>query len=161
MVAEQTEDERLAVRHTQAIFLAGVAMQLAMQRDWDAAGDVVGAISDIDDDGVGLAMVAWCDGVIMVHPGGDDDDELIWVEGTYGDDGKVTYDEDANRQSADDVPPEIAWAGQLCAARRRWDKDMFDALMSAVPEDPTRHVTALLNVTSSTLSAVLDRDDDG
>jgi hypothetical protein len=60
---------------------------------------------------------------------------------------------------ADDVHPDVAWAGQVIAARLADDEDSFVALMMAVPDDRawTDRVYAVLDCLSTTVRGILRR----
>lgn len=114
--------------------LARQAVEAAMGEDWDAASSVTQAISDdAGGHGTALALLAWCDWLIISQnrARGQADDgaaELarpVWMNPATG---QIV-------KNADDVPPSVAWAGQLVAARAVKDMASFNALLSAMPAD--------------------------
>jgi hypothetical protein len=58
---------------------------------------------------------------------------------------------------ADGVPPAVRWAGQLAAARAAKDRQTWEALIMALPEDPSeagQHIWALLSGAALTLRSL-------
>src|SRR5437762_1845608 len=88
--------------------LAAIALQLARNGDWARAARTVQRIDGLlGADGMLIAVAGWCD-TLARHLGitGDRPIELRFHELESG----VT-------ETADEVTPEIAWAGQLITAR--------------------------------------------
>jgi hypothetical protein len=133
---------------TAAREIAGRALRCAVREDWPGA---VRALKQLDAGfgagGMSVAFAGWCDTLIskqrelgIARPGAA---RPLWVNTGTGEVG-----------SADDVPAEVRWAGQLIAARAAWDEDAYTALARAVPRTPeavTAHVATLLECVSGTL----------
>lgn len=131
-----TGEERRAPteEETRVLNLANQAVRAAMREDWDLASSAMQLISDeTGGHGTLLALVAWCDWLIISQnrSRGQPDDataELarpVWLNPQTG---RIVMD-------AGGVPPAVAWAGQLVAARAAMDQDAFNALLSAMPAD--------------------------
>jgi hypothetical protein len=131
-----TDDERRAPteEENRVLNLANQAVRAAMREDWDLATSAMQLISD-ESGGHGtlLALVAWCDWLIISQnrARGRPDHEAaelarpVWVQPRTG---RIVTD-------AGGVPPAVAWAGQLVAARAAMDMPSFNALLSAMPAD--------------------------
>ena len=116
------------------MFLAGAALQGAVAQDLPATAAAMNAISaEYGSEGLTEAIIAWCD-ALTAGPG--------WV------------DETGLARTADDVDPQVRWAGRIVMARAREDKDTFDALIAALPDDGmagSQHLAVLLNLIAKTL----------
>lgn len=133
--------------------LAAIALRNALDGDMKAAMATAAQISDqTGGGGLEYAMRGWCDSLIipMRQATGTPADAVIrpaWVD---VDSGRVDFD-------ADNVPAETRWAGRMIAARAGLDKDMWNALMEALPRDGYAigdHVAALLGMVAETLNAL-------
>ncbi|MEU0532006.1 hypothetical protein [Amycolatopsis tolypomycina] len=91
------------------------------------------------------AILFWIDTALAAqHPGyrpGKHGVELLFqAEGT------------GEQTGADEVQPEVAWAGRLFSARAADDRDMFNALLGSLPvAEHGRHVAVLLSMAGATL----------
>lgn len=95
--------------------LFGHAYELVRRIESDAGGEAV-----LD------AMIFWVDAWLGIQgkPPEDIAVRLAFRDLTGGPD-----------RDADDVPPEIAWAGRFMAARAAGDDDQIVALINSVPKD--------------------------
>lgn len=144
------------------MFLAGAALQAAIDQDAPATAAAINAISaEYGGEGLTEAIIAWCDTLTGAHP--------LRPEGASpGPAGSVTP---AWPSAADDVDPQVQWAGQIVMARAREDKDTFNALLAALPDDGmagSQYLAGLLNLIATNLSPVRsgqlpkpDEDGDG
>ena len=132
------------------IQLATEALQAAMDENPAAAAAALKAInSELGGQGVTLAIIAWCDALIIRYreaTGTPDDSpvRLAWQQEETGD----------ISATGNDVPPETRWAGQFIAARAALDKAACDALIASLPEDGWAiggYISALLNTVALTL----------
>lgn len=110
--------------------LASRALGSALAGRWEEAADATRQISDVHG-GTCLpqVMLAWIDvlgavtGITEYGPGV----HLSFLDTEAG-----------AIRTADTVPPEVAWAGRLVAARFADDEDTFRALLRAVPPGERR-----------------------
>lgn len=129
---------------TRIMFLAGAALQGAVAQDLAATAAAMNAISaEYGSEGLTEAIIAWCDTLTAAYPlpAGD-------LTGT----GRV--DETGLARTAEDVDPQVRWAGRIVMARAREDKDTFDALIAALPDDGmagSQYLAVLLNLIAKTL----------
>lgn len=137
--------EELTPEEHDALRLAAKALNAAVAEDWDHVESVVNLLHDEHGvEGLVLAMLGWCDVLISQTPqaqGGQVN--LAFIQ---QDTGHIGF--------ADSVPAEVAWAGQVLAARAAKDKDMWDALMEVIPEDGAKagiYIGALLDVVALNL----------
>ncbi len=128
---------------------AGAALHAAMADDWGAVSRALQTLIDeCGGEGVIAAMSAWCD-TLLIHTHDIDPKvplRLLFVNADTGDIG-----------DADDVPPEVRWAGRLVAARAAMDKPTWDALIDSIPHDDSaisRHISVLLRSIVTGLKAV-------
>ena len=144
------------------MFLAGAALQASVDQDAPATAAAINAISaEYGGEGLTEAIIAWCDTLARAHP-------LPPEEISPGPAGSVTP---AWPGAADDVDPQVRWAGRMVMARAREDKDTFNALIAALPDDGmarSQHLAVLLNLIATNLSPVRsgqlpppDEDGDG
>ena len=113
---------------------ATVAMYAAGVGDFRAA---VAILEDLQEaygpHGIGIAALMWIDsslhGAIPEEPLPDN---VFFRPGVQivKDDGTV----DRVEVDLDSVPPEVAWAARMIAARAGWDKDNFTALLQSIPD---------------------------
>lgn len=135
--------------------LAADALNAAIDDDGDRAAKAVKAISDeAGGEGLGWAVTAWCDTLILHyrHATGTPDDAPIRPGWLHAGTGERTTE-------ADDVPVEARWAGRVIAARAALDHPAYDALFRSLPEDGAAvgdHVTMLLSMTGLTLRSLLE-----
>jgi cellulase/cellobiase CelA1 len=127
------------------MFLAGAALQGAISQDAPAADTAINAIY-VEHGGEGLteAIIAWCDTLTaaLPLPPGEDLVGLGWI------------DETGQARTADDVDPQARWAGRIVMARAREDKDTFNALIGALPDDgvaASQHLAVLLHLIATNL----------
>jgi hypothetical protein len=130
------------------MFLAGAALQASVDQDAPATAAAINAISaEYGGEGLTEAIIAWCDTLTGAH--------LLPPEGiSPGPAGPVTP---AWPGAADDVDPQVRWAGRIVRARARTDKDTFNALIAALPEDGlagSQHLAVLLNLIATNLRPV-------
>jgi hypothetical protein len=136
------------------IQLATEALQAAMEEDSERASAAVKAISsELGGPGLYLAIVAWCDAVILRYREvtGTPDDGPVRMAWQNTDTGDISA-------TGNDVPEETRWAGRLIAARAALDEPAWDALMSSLPEDGWAiggYVSALLSTVALTLRRML------
>ena len=130
------------------MFLAGAALQASVDQDAPATAAAINAISaEYGGEGLTEAIIAWCDTLTRAHP-------LPPEEISPGPAGSVTP---AWPGAADDVDPQVRWAGRIVMARAREDKDTFNALIAALPDDGmarSQHVAVLLNLIATNLRPV-------
>jgi hypothetical protein len=128
------------VNRPAVIKLATTALHAGMRGDWPAATRATQAINDRHGgDGLLAAMLAWTDTFIHHRIGAFVSDKPVALAFQSVETGEI--------ESADEVRPEIRWAGQMITARATDDKATWDALLGAVPQDPKvigAHVGALL-----------------
>lgn len=122
---------------------AAAVLQAAIRRDRAATQTAVTAlIAAFGADVLPQVMLAWVDTTLNAQGVTADGRPARIVFGNPAT-GRVS--------DADDVPPEIAWAGRLLGARAADDEDTYRALMAAIPdEDVGRHITALLHCCAET-----------
>jgi hypothetical protein len=114
--------------------LANQAVRAAMREDWETASRAMQAISDdAGGDGALLALIAWCDWLIISQNRARSREDEAVAELAR----PVWLDPETRRlvTNADDVPPAVRWAGQLVSARAAMDMHTFNALLSALPAD--------------------------
>lgn len=133
--------------------LARQAWEAAARSDWEAAG---AGLEDIaarcGSDGIYLAIMIFCDTCITATfgtkgPPSDASMAPAWVDSDSG----MVYTEAA------EVMPSVRWAGQILTARAVLDRDGFDALIHAIPDDPLicgEYVMALLTTSVLTYQKV-------
>ena len=142
------------------MFLAGAALQGAVDQDAPAAAAAINAISaEHGGEGLTEAIIAWCDTLtaLLPLPRGGDLVGLGWI------------DETGQARTADDVDPQVRWAGQIVTARACEDKDTFNALIADLPDDGmagSQHLAVLLrliaaNLRPATSSLPANPDEDG
>lgn len=130
-----TEDER----RWMVISMASQTLLMAVLGLWDHAYVLVQRIeAEAGGEAVLDAMIFWVDAWLGIHgkPPEDIAVRLAFRDLSGGPD-----------RDADDVPPEIAWAGRFMAARAAGDDDQIVALINSVPKDAEiggSHVQALL-----------------
>jgi hypothetical protein len=130
------------------MFLAGAALQGAVDQDAPAAAAAINAISaEYGGEGLTEAIIAWCDTLTaaLPIPSGGDLAGLGWV------------DETGQARAADDVDPQVRWAGRIVMARAREDQDTFSALIAALPDDGaavSQHLAVLLRLIATNLRPV-------
>jgi hypothetical protein len=144
------------------MFLAGAALQGSVDQDAPATAAAINAISaEYGGEGLTEAIIAWCDTLTAARP--------LPREGlSPGPAGSVEPDWPS---AADDVDPQVRWAGRMVMARAREDKDTFNALIAALPDDGMagqQHLAVLLNLIATNLHPVTsgqppkpDEDGDG
>lgn len=127
------------------MFLAGAALQGTVDQDAPATAAAMNAISaEYDGEGLTEAITAWCDtltAALPLAPGGDLAG-LGWA------------DETGQARTTGDVDPQVRWAGQIVMARARKDKDTFNALIAALPDDglaASQHLAVLLRLIATNL----------
>jgi hypothetical protein len=130
------------------MFLAGAALQGSVDQDAPAAAAAINAISaEYGGEGLTEAIIAWCDALTGALP--------LPPEGiSSGPAGSVKL---AWPGAADDVDPQVRWAAQIVMARARKDKDTFNALIAALPDDGmagSQHLAVLLNLIAANLRPV-------
>jgi len=144
------------------MFLAGAALQGAIDHDAPATAAAINAISaEYGGEGLTEAIIAWCDtltGALPLPPEGISSSPAGSVKPAWP-------------GAADDVDPQVRWAGQIVMARARMDKDKFNALVAALPDDGmagSQHLAVLLNLIATNLRPVRsgqppkpDEDGDG
>ena len=122
---------------------ASRAFEAGMSGDWVAAHEAVSPIYACRDCGRGM-IIEWCDAFIQrmgyqhAVPG-----ELAWM--APGSDGNLPIAE---------VSPRAQWAGRVIMARAVMDKDTFDALMTALPDEPDAAGSWIGTVLESVVSAL-------
>lgn len=116
-----TKAERRALR------LASDALRCAVAGDRERAFRVVERIGDeCGGEGLALAMVGWSDTLIARVP--NLTGKPVRLAFMQADSGRVD-------ENADDVPAEVRWSGRLLAARAADDRQTWNALIDALPED--------------------------
>lgn len=126
---------------------ATTALHAVVRDDWAAASTALQAASDeLGGRGLGDVIVLLCDTIIGTQNrmagrpeffAGPGVARPMWMNTETG-----RLDTDATA-----VPPAARWAGQLVAARAAMDLPAYNALLSAIPEDPrerSEHVARLL-----------------
>lgn len=134
--------------------LGRVALWAAIAEDWPRAQDATQEIGDrFGGDGVMVAALAWIDTTLMRVPG----------LGYAADQGRAVAlafrEETSGRfELADEVPPGVAWAGRLLAARSADDRDAFEALVNSVESDEQfgRYISDLLVMLATNLRPVAE-----
>lgn len=138
--------------YQQGVALAGAALVGAVQDDWPAVEVALTRIGlELGGEGMYLALLAWCDALVLeyqragIHTEGDTRvARPLWMEASTG-----RLDSDASA-----VPRAVRWAGQLITARTALDQPAYDALISALPEDPadlSEHINTLLSMVANTI----------
>lgn len=136
------------------VALAGQALKAAMDGDEAAAAEAVEQIDrDHKPDGILVAVLAWCDTLVLRWPGAG-------LDGAPGPDAVVKptwFDAEAGQiRRPEEVAAPALWAGRLLAARAVMDHDACKALFMAVPEDQAgEHVMAMLYIAAANLRAIL------
>lgn len=102
---------------------ATAALHAAMRRDHDTARAAVQAIAARDPEDLPDVLLAWCDTLLSARGLRDYGAEPFTLDFGNLDTLQV--------QHADDVPPAVAWAGRLIAARAADDQATFEALILA------------------------------
>lgn len=135
--------------------LAADALNAAIDDDISRASKAVKAISDeAGGEGLGWAVTAWCDTLILHYrrATGTPGDAIVQPGWQHADTGEKTTD-------PGDVPAEARWAGRVIAARAALDHTAYDALFQSLPEDGAAvgdHVTMLLSMAGLTLRSLLE-----
>jgi hypothetical protein len=143
----------VTVDRQRGIQLAHKALQAEIFGQHDQAASAVQAINDeLGAPGVTLAIMAWCDTLVLYYrkATGTPDDAPVQPAWLNSRTRRVAAD-------ADEVPPEVRWAGRLVAARAALDEPAWDALLAALPDDEAaigQHVVALLSMAALTLRAL-------
>lgn len=133
----------------QARTLASEALVAAMRGDSTAVRAAVTAVNGLGGQAMEYAVRAWCDTLVSRYQRltGTSSGDPIHLQFMNPDTG-------ARTGNADDVPPEMAWAGRMILARQAQDIDQWMALISALPEDAAEvgaHVMAVLGSVALTL----------
>ena len=129
------------------LLLAERALQGAIDQDRPAEAAAMNAINEEHGgEGATEAIIAWCDTLIAAHPlpAGSEFAALNWV------------DAEGRTRHADDVDPYARWAGRVVMARALKDRDTFNALLAALPDEGmavSKHLSALLELIAVTLRA--------
>lgn len=110
-----------------AIELAARALHQAARNQFRAAGRTVAQLIEVfGDEGMQLALMAWCDYIAQHDPAGPHDPgkplALAFQEFSTGE-----------VRAAGAVEPETAWAGQMIVARLQMDEDQWRALLAVPP----------------------------
>jgi hypothetical protein len=122
--------------------LAAGALAHAVADDMAAAMRMTTRISDnYGGEGMTVAILGWCDALAARHPAKLTPGRAVQLGFSSVETGGV--------QSADEVPPEQAWAGQMLLARALMDIETCQALLGALPRDGAgvgRYIAALLDI---------------
>lgn len=139
-MAEQTR-----AGHSKPVRLAATAFHAGLAGKWPVAERAAKRISDeCGGEGLGDALLAWCDTVCAHFRGGEDDGRPVRVQFWNGENGEL------DGPDSERVPPATRWAGRLIAARAAMDLGGYQAALDVLPEDQaemSRHVWAVLQVT--------------
>lgn len=117
--------------------------------DWDAAAAALQQASDeLGGTGMNDIILLLCDTNIAAQdrmrgtPGAPPPAtaRAVWVNPETG-----------RVDDADGVPPDARWAGQVLAARAAMDLPAYEALLSALPQNPTQHIARLLSACAMTV----------
>lgn len=122
------------------------ALNVALGQEFTRATERVGELyEDCGWSGMQLALTVWCEFLSRYMPETEGSDHpTIWMNAESG---KVSTD-------ADDVPPEVRWAGWLALAYKADDEANFDALLASVPQNDVacvEHASALLCLVGATV----------
>jgi len=140
-----------AAERDQILGLAHVALQAAVNQDRAGATAALKGISDgFGGAGLALAILAWCDAVILRYQQitGTPDGQPVRIAWQEADTGDISV-------TGRDVPAEVRWAGQLVAARAALDQPAYDALIAVLPGDGLAiggYISALLDGAALTLT---------
>jgi hypothetical protein len=130
--------------------LAAGALQHAVADDMAAAMRMTQRISDeFGGEGLTTAILGWCDALARAHP--------VRVQPGQPAQLAFTSVESGGMQSAAEVPPEHAWAGQLLLARALMDHGTCQALLAALPDDGAKvgdYVATLLDTVGLALREI-------
>ncbi|TDB86456.1 hypothetical protein E1264_17815 [Actinomadura sp. KC216] len=136
-----------------ALALAKVALTAYMAGAHQTAVETIKQI-ETETAAVDLALLAWCDWMAQALGVSGYRGPVKLLFGGMGESGsieRITGAEAVDR-------PEIVWAGQLIVARIAQDKDIYGALMLALPHDPAavgRHVLAVLEIAALSMRGTL------
>lgn len=138
----------------QIIELGRTALWAAVAEDWPRAQAATQEIGDrFGGDGVMVAALAWIDTTLTRVPG----------MGYAADNGRkvaLAFREETTgrAETAADVPPGVAWAGRLMAARSADDQDTFEALVNSVESDEQfgQYIADLLLMVATNLRPVVE-----
>ncbi|MEV0968491.1 hypothetical protein [Microtetraspora glauca] len=111
----------------------------------EAAEQVAALYTECGPEGIGYAVLAWCD-TLIAHT-----DALSNAEGATIRLSFLDAETGIRSENADDVPPVARWAAQLIVARARLDEAMYEALWAALPEDAGEQVIGLLHLVAVNL----------
>lgn len=138
--------------HTKQLRLSWLAYHAALSEDWRRAGRYIERIyHECGADGVTSALMAWCD---WYH-----EHATAGRPGLPSPDPYFVNVKTGERQLAGDenVPPEVAWAGELIVARASMDQDRFEQALDGCPEDPEqagRYVFTVLQCVTATVNGL-------
>jgi hypothetical protein len=132
--------------HSKPVRLAATAFHAGLAGKWNIAQRAVQRIADeCGGEGIGDALLAWCDTLTAHARGGTNVlPTPIRVQFWNGDTGQL------DGPDSERVPAATRWAGRLIAARAAMDLDTFRATLNTLPEDQadsSRYVWAVLQVT--------------
>jgi hypothetical protein len=139
-------------QHSKPVRLAAAAFQAALAGKSDAAIHYVQRINDeCGGHGIYVALMAWIDSYADHATGGLPGRAKVRMSYIQEDTGELTDD------TSEKLPHEIAWAGQLTAARVALDQDRFDELIRRMPKDGGQiglYVVAVLECVTRTINGL-------
>lgn len=128
------------------IRLARAAWMAALADKWDAATRyVVRLDAECGGEGLGVALMAWCDTYLDHAMDGAKPYALPRLGFVRADTGAL------DRHGSSAVPEKVQWAGRLLAARAANDQAAWVDLIEELPDDGQQiaeHIMAVLHVTA-------------
>lgn len=140
--------------HSKPVRLASTALHLAMSREYDRAAYYVQRISDeCGGEGLGTALVSWCD-TFADHATGGLTDKMIVCRANAM---EMSTGRMSDPRTDESVPDSVAWTAAMIQARANLDMDWWDDLLGQLPDDPHQrgeYVLRLLHVVADTMNGL-------
>jgi hypothetical protein len=135
--------------------LAQFAFQAAMNGSADMAYQRLVQIgAKFGGEGVGKAVLIWCDQVVNRSPKPQEIDGVLHVASP------VFEDLDGKERAVDDTTPQQAWAARMVATRANNDQAGMDALILSMPGTPDDCLLQLLFVCARSVRLLMGLDAD-
>lgn len=135
--------------HSKPIRLAQAVLHAAVDRDWRKAERYMARLNaECAADGLGLALVAWCDALAEHANDGMPEFGKVHI---------LDVDQDSGAALTDDTrTPQIRWCNRLVAARAAGDKQAFGALLAELNTidagmERGRYASALIQAVAGTI----------
>lgn len=136
------------LQYSKPVRLAGAALHAGLANKWETAARYVERISvECGEEGLGTALMAWCDAYVDHSTGGNPATLRVHMAHMEVESGRLDGD----------VPDKVLWAGRLVAARAEMDEARFTAVLGELPYDGYevgRYVLALVESVATTINAL-------